>query len=167
MGYQQKPLEVKYAVVVDIIGGKKISSTAKKYGVSDRHCIYEWLRRADEGIKESLKPHKPGVKAEVQDLHLETIKRLNRELVKKEEQIKELKKSIEEFKPRPKECTRCGCKKIYRNGYHFIKGKKLFDLMSEGEILVEQFICANCGAVVHLEDDKKNSYTSQRNKVRV
>ena len=123
------------------------------------------MRRAHEGIKESLKPHKPGVKARVEDPHLQTIKGLNRELAKKEEQIKELEKLVEEFKLRPKECRRCGCKKIYRNGYHFIKGKRLSDFMCEEKILVEQFICANCGVVVHLEDDKKNSYTSQRDRV--
>lgn len=164
MGYQEKPIELKFAAVKDLMKGEKVSYVARKYGV-DRHMIYEWNIRAESAIKESLKPRKPGPKKirEEIDPHLKVIERLNKLLIAKEEQIKqleeeiiELQKKARESEIRPPKCNNCGCKKVYKNGGYFVRAKNFFNLLGEDEKMrIPIFICANCGKVVYY-DFKKN-----------
>ncbi len=164
MGFQERPVDIKYPAVREVLQGKKIAPTARKYGVH-RDSLREWTKRAKKVIKEVLEPDKRGPKFKEPrvDPNLKKIEKLNELLERREVQIKELEGLLERYQergkekePRPKECKRCGCQKIYKNGTYPVKQKRFFDILrarEEKEIIIQQFICACCGEPVHLEEE--------------
>ena len=164
MGFQERPIDIKYPAVHEVLGGKKIAPTARKYGVH-RDSLREWTKRAKKAIKEVLEPEKRGPKFKKPrvDPNLKRIEKLNEILERREVRIRELEGLLgqceereKKKEPRPKQCKKCGCQKIYKNGTYLAKPKRFFDILrsrEQKEIIVQQFICAHCEEPVHLEKE--------------
>lgn len=173
MGFQERAVDVKYPAILEVLEGKKIAPTARKYGVH-RDSLREWTKRARKTIKEVLEPEKRGPKFKKPrvDPHLKKIEKLNELLERREALIRELEGLLERHQrgekkkePRPKECKKCGCQKVYKNGTHSVKPKRFFDILrskEEKEIVVQQFICAHCGEPVHLEEESSFFWWASR-----
>ena len=171
MAYQKVTADTKTKVVLDVMGGRSVSSASKHYQVS-RASLYNWVEIAGAAIEESFNGHPSrqrdlirGLKARIEKKD-RLIGKLELELENKIKEISRLQFAVKDIKDiaRPGKCEECGCEKIYKNGYYEITLDYFREHLEKTKdknkkIKIQHFLCAACGQSICVVDPLSNTFS--------
>jgi len=171
MAYQKVTADTKTKVVLDVMGGRSVSSASKQYQVS-RASLYNWVEIAGAAIEECFNGHPSRHRDLIRGLKERIAKKdrligkLESELETKNKEISRLQFAVKDIKDiaRPVKCEECGCEKIYKNGYYEITLDYFREHLAKikdknRKIKIQHFICVACGQSICVVDPLNNIFS--------
>lgn len=171
MTYHKVTANIKTKAVLNVMGGRSVSSVSKKYQVS-RASLYSWVEIAGAAIEESFNGRPARQRDLIRKLKARIAKKdrligkLELELNNKIKEIKRLQSAVKDIKDiaRPGKCEKCGCEKVYKNGYYKITLDYFREHLAKikdknTKIKIQHFICAACGQSICVMDPLNNTFS--------
>lgn len=148
MAYRTIDSEIKARAVLKVLKGERISRVAAEIG-ADRDSLTQWLRRSLRSMQSGFERPKR-IRRVKHGERAATIRALKERAQRQRRSCAQLKDAIKRISegPIPEQCPRCGCRKLYRNGFIQLD---LWHALGERRngagrrIPVQKFCCAHCG----------------------
>ncbi len=147
MAYRAIDSEIKLRAVLKVLKGERISRVAGEIG-ADRDSLTQWLRRSLRSMQSGFERPKR-IRRVRHGERAATFRALRERSLRQRKICAQLKDAIKRISegPIPEKCPRCGCRKLYRNGFIQLD---LWHALGERRngagrrIPVQKFCCANC-----------------------